>query len=361
MNIAMKRMIFNMAMLSLLIVSNVINSFAISPELTAPRIGDVFSVGKLKNSPDFSDSLLLCPNLTYAEVEKYHEYKVWPSAAYDTISNMTITFSSNVKELFQKGDTLHLLSTLSPGKVRTFVTYPRYGYISESRDIQILSHGETSDIGRFSTIGNYTTTLKKNLSIITLMGDTIENVECCNTNIEELLLQECQDTLIYKSIYRQWYAPGYRYPLLTHEYGKLLSLDNDTLDYVSNWYAMNIPQFENVVDDPINEAIRTQQREIRNNIQNKHYSKGSNSQNTITNESIFYDLDRDIISVSRNFTDGRFESYILCDIAGVVFKRGDIGSDGTTISTKFLNPGNYILYVATSDSPIIYKFNIPGK
>lgn len=235
---------------------------------------------------------------------------------------------------------------------------PIYGMpIASVTKDSIISHGKSNMIGKYKTCGVWTTTRIGGLTAITIEADTLRDVECVQTNIEETLIYT-PDTTQYKGVVRQWYAPGYRYPIVSHEGGILFSLAGDTLDTVSNWHV-TVPSQQRayIEDDPANEQIRERYEKMKlesrfNPNNNNLPSKGNNGQ-------IYYDSDRQSVIINPTFAmDEGDREYILCNIYGVVYYRGELNPEGVTISTKDCHPGAYFVYVSTSSEPIIYKFII---
>lgn len=332
---------------------------AINPVLTRPRTGDTLPVLNLKHEPVFTDSMLSCPAILNNEIHKQYEMKVWAPSASDSVSEYVITMGRDITALALKGDSLLQLSKTSPGYIRRYEQLPFWGYPTGAEGVQTInSSGRLSGIDPFRTTGTYHIALQKGLSMVTFDGDTLYNVECCVTEIDETVIYNEADTSLYKSTVRQWYAPGYRYPLLTHEDGVLFSTDTGTPGRVSRWYATECRSQEELIEnDPVNKDIRARQKEMKNIPPSQKQGKNPARNNSSDNQGfISFNPGNGSLTVAPSPFEFTYNSYILCDVSGIVYQSGDMPQEGLTLNTYGMHSGEYILYIATSDTPLIYKF-----
>lgn len=345
-------------LISLLVLIVSVSGRAMTPNQTSPRVGDELSLYKLKNSPTWSDTLQLSPNCSGLDFCDIGCMRIWPPSKSDSLSFCVISTWRETVNVMQSGDTLYQCNSITPGRTRIFDFMPEYG-IPHTLPMaeNIRSHGRTNNIGDFVTRGTWKTSAVRNLQVITTAGDTLADVQCVRSETVDTLIYADTDTSVYKGCVRQWYAPGYRYPLLTHEEGRLFSLAGDSLDHVCNWYATDAAeQRENLKDDYINELVRQsyKYRDAESNNDGKKHVKDNKGSGVV-----MHDPDRQVLTVSPvSGMDGYgYLAYVLCDISGVVYRSGDMPADGMTISTAGFAPGTYILSISTTSDPIIYKFN----
>lgn len=363
--LTMKIMMLKMSTKLLFFLSIVfsLKTLAISPELTYPRIGDKVTILKLQSGPAWADSLWMCPNLTNVSISIREPMRVWAPPRNDSIAYCLIAKGRESIRLAILSDTLYQLDRIVPGRSLFYMTMPAYGFINDDNlSLPIKASGITENIGKYTMEGTWSFSKAKSLSLVTFDGDSIDDIECITTDINEKLVYINNDSTMYQGVIKRWYAPGYRYPLLSHEKGVLLSMTGDTLDYVSSWYAIDPSEIiAEVENDYINELIRNRYAIARqyvnsNPSDNKEHSKHERSGNNIVS---YNAVDNKIVINPSSLSDSDDNrAYILCDIAGIVYAHGDIPSEGTIISTSGLNPGKYLLYISTNGEAIVYKFSI---
>lgn len=330
---------------------------AATPNLTAPRVGDRLSVHVLKNSPRWTDTLQLCPDCSALSVISTSHMRIWPPSQSDSVSYCVITTGSETVNIIREGDRFYQQNSITPGRTRIFDIMPEYNTASPVSGVSDMStHGRTNNIGNFRTRGAWSTSDLKGLMLITTERDTLTDVRCVRCEMSDTLIYTDTDTTLYRGCVRQWFAPGYRYPLLTHEEGRLFSMNGDTLDHVNNWYATDLTeQQDNIKEDYINEAIRQSIRH-RNPVKEavgQRYTDVNGNDGVVS-----YDHSSQIITIkpSNPLYGYRYSAYVLCDISGVVHSCGDLPAEGTRISVSGYLPGTYIVFISTTNQPIIYKF-----
>ncbi len=331
---------------------------AIAPDLTLPRVGDNIAVFRLTHKPAFLDSLSLNPDLSDIELERFGDLKIWPPSAADSVSTHIMTLGRDVFALVQSEDTIRQISKTSPGYFRSYDYAPVYGYTNMTKICEFCSQGHWDNIGSFKTSGRQSASLIKDLTFISADGDTLPNIECCQYNIIENFVFDQEYQAVFKSVIRKWYAPGYRYPLLIHEDGVMLSEYADTLDAVSTWYMTDPKmQVESIENDPVNTAIRQQQILARRHFSH-HGISMDDSNGSFGSNGIKYNQEINILSVSPCLENAVYQSFLLCDITGIVYRSGDMPAEGISIDTSNLRPGEYLFYVSTTALPLVYKFKV---
>ncbi len=335
---------------------------AISPKLTHPRIGDKLTILKLYGQPQWIDSLSQSPDLSNVSISDSEQMKVWSPSKADSISYCVITRGREVANLIKRGDTVYQLNRILPGRTKFYDTKPVYGmpYLPVSNKT-IKTHGTTNNIGTYQTFGNWSTSKIPGLMVIGFDGDTIRDVECVQTDISETLIYSERDTTLYSGRVQQWYAPGYRYPLLEHETGTLFSVEGDSLDHVYNWYAIDTSEQREILsDDDVNRLIRDRYENANSWAESNSGGGNTNMTFNNTNAEIYFDEknNRIIINPSFALSDKENRAYLICDISGVVYAFGEITSEGLILSTEGYNSGTYLLHLSTSGEAVIYKFKI---
>ncbi len=332
----------------------------ISPELTRPRIGDKLNVYKLSNEPRWIDTLSLCPDLSRTEYCRTEQMKIWSPAKTDSVSYCLVAKGRETSQLILRHDTLYQYNQLTPGRTKIYSPMPAYGKAGNAMTQDtIKSTGTTDGVGNYETSGIWTTRTIKGLSAITFDNDTLINVECVETAVDEILTYIHADTTIYRGKVCRWYAPGYRYPILEHESGILYSLAGDSIDNISSWYATDISeQRENIKDDTINQLIREQTEQLKQRHKSDSDNHKSNSKNN-NNSVVYFDNSNNqlVINTPFNLSPENKTYYVICNISGIVYAHGDISPGGTIISTTGFTSGTYLTYIYDGEESIVYKFN----
>lgn len=342
---------------------------AISPELTIPRIGDTFQVAKLHNAPAFVDSARMNPNLVDASVDSYMKFAVWEPSPLDSVATAVMVIGKDITSLKLAGDTLWQISKHSPGISRYYDTLPTFNIPREGMVSQhVKSHGNRDNIGDYSTSGSQTSTLIKDLLLITENGDTLNNVECSlQVTTDTLMFDGAKSTYFSKSTLKKWFAPGYRYPLLFHEQASILSTDYELIDSVSTWYVISDRlQEHELAPDPENEELRNQLLLSRNSGKNP-LSKKKNSYSYGPEHEFDYNPENKTITVALpDYNDEEFNfSYEIWSISGVEYysrsmtnARRSMPKNGFTVDLKKLPPGQYVIKICRYSQEYTYKFLI---
>ena len=279
---------------------------------------------------------------------------------------MVITGDRTTEYIRMAGDSLFIISRSKPGLKREFVSEPVYGYPLSDRDSRtVSSRGKTDAIGEFLTSGNHDTEIIKGLFAVTMYEDTLFDVECVKRTINETLIYNDTDTMIYQECSKTWFAPGYRYPFLWNEEGQLTDLEGNLIDEVSNWYMIDFAeQEEKLPDDPVNELIRNRYASRSGGYDYPSQGGDKHSDGTAPLDKhgpVYYDPDAGTVVITPLFNDNSFKAYILCDIAGRVYSFGELGCESIRVSTAGYQPGTYLVHISTEADPVIYKFIISPR
>lgn len=330
-----------------------LNSFSVQTisglnvDLNSPRIGDNLMVLVLDNVQDNK-----MVDLSSATLANKSYFSVFPPAKEDTLTTMVILSDKNNINLLSKNQNLYILNTYQPGEKRVFHSMTPYLFPVNDSENKIDSSGTLSGIGHFESHGHKIFENDSALKLITLDNDTVYNVECLTSYTDELLIYENSDSVLHKSIIKQWFIPGYRYPALKYTSDYLITLDGDTVDYVNRWEAIDLKhQEETIKDDTVNEMIRNALNEtnIFNNFVNNYDAESKSP--TIRKNNIEWSTDNETISVLHSLNDAdTVVEYILCDVSGRVFAHGSIlTSDGFTLSLHTYPPGVYVFSLKNQD------------
>lgn len=341
-------------------------TFGISPILTSPRIGDSMTELRLKAEPRWTDTAQYCPDLRNTTIDNRMAMAIWQPSKNDSVTDILITRGRYIVNLVQDADTLKWHSLLSPGRKRIFDTNPVYGVpFKSSLNEDVSTHGSIDNVTNFSTKGHWRTTKIDNLSLITFSGDTLVDVVCIQVDVIEEIIHdgyEEPDTTEYRGCIRTWYAPGYRYPILTNEKGALYD-PGWVHDRVDTWTAIDPDeQSDNIKDDFVNELIRNR---YKNGGEPKNDTKlpGNfhNVENLPANSLVYYDKNNNFVVINPSMRGDSPQSFILCDISGIVYDHGDVPASGLQIPTDDLLPGTYLVHISGAEEPIIYKFRIENQ
>lgn len=336
-------------------------AYAYSHLLNFPRIGDKMDISILSDKTVKTDSLLTTVDISGADVVSYERYIVWGPAPDDTISAMMVMVDREQKYLTEKNKNLYCHSVIKPGYVRYYKEeLPCCIERTDENSFIVISEGRIDGVSEYSTHGEFNYSISEGFTLILPQSDSLRNVERINQRVTEKMLFG-DSVVIHHSNNSEWYVPGYRYPVLSHQQDVMLTESNDTIDTNSRWvYIEPLTQADEIKNDLINESIRS---EINNS---KHKSpsmpvKNKIGANDITPPNIRWNSDRTIITVSgRSLTNEQSGEIILCDIQGRVYFLDYFTGDNAdiNINVSTLNKGTYILYVGNDSEPVTYRFTI---
>lgn len=338
----------------------IVSVSAVSPELNAPRVGDTLKIIRLAEQPATTDSTGLILDLSRTDFRGTFDFTCWQPSRLDSLSDMLIVSDREIYRLVTKDKHQYILDRSTPGITRHFESDVPYALFPDSlKNVAAESRGRMDGVGIYRSEGDASQKTVSGLSVILAGGDTIRNVECMVTDTRELVEVTELDTTYHINRICRWYAPGYRYPIVTGEKTISLTLDGDTVDIVSNWTAcLPAGQEEQIDDDPVNEMIRASIAE--NDKPHTNPIPSSNKGHTPGREVCSFDRDRQEITINRTFSSPGVNEYIIGDFAGHVYAHGELSSSTPTavVSTVGYLPGGYFIHLTTDSEPVVYKFFI---
>lgn len=351
----MRRKIIRMNIITIVIIAIILhhNVYGLSPELNYPRIGDELTLFELKNVPSFEKDKPqtdLSKAVTFAK----NRFKVYEPAREDSLSSMIIVQGKRTSLLAYKGSLLFEKGYYQPGEKRMYEGGIIYeAYVPDSLTIQtVCSDGNISGTGSFSSAGRKTIMRDSHRSIITMEGDTLNNLEYSEAELDEIFIYAATDTVKHHGVQSRWYAAGYRYPILTYTDSYIITLENDTVDRIVRWEAAPpAQQEEKIKDDPLNELIRN----IRD-VQDRTPGNGTTKNTTYPDNSprqtgnFEWNPSTGEITLSMGISRDVLSEYVLCDIHGRVFSAGRLdNADNFSISLANYPPGVYVFGYNTND------------
>lgn len=329
-------------------------AYGLSPTCNAPRPGDRITKFVVENvmttpadTPDYVD-------LSESRTVGRSTFAVYNPAQEDTLSAMMITDAGRTTRLIRSDHQLYEYSYYQPGETRRYTAQVPYGVCADSMMHHAAgSEGALASIGDFVTEGNRRMTLDGNHTLITMTADTIRSAECLSVFTDEHFHYAGGDTVRHVGVLRQWYAPGYRYPVAEYSDDIMITLDGDTIDQVNRWRATDLhQQQENVKDDPTNELIReyVYHPEYRPDYTVRH--EPGSGDGTSGNGSITWNPESETVTFAPDYDgDTATSEYVVCNDAGVVFATGTVGrTTGLIISLRGYSDGTYIIALKTGDS-----------
>lgn len=353
----MKGTIFTLATIFLTSVS----ASAYSHLLNFPRIGDKMDISVLSGKSVKTDTLSTTVDLTVSTIETNERYSVWAAAPGDTLTAMMVMAGREQKYLTAKGYNLFCRSVIRPGYVRYFKNELPYAINNHSACLfRVTSQGRADGISEYTSDGQSEYKYRGGCTIILPEADTICNVERITHSIIEKMMFGDSVVMHHCNI-SEWYAPGYRYPVISHQSDIMLTVDKDTIDTNSRWtYIAPATQEDVITDDPINENIRAEINALRNENAAEQPRRNHDKAETMPSN-IRWNSDRTTITVSRpTITGEQYGQVILCDVQGRVFHASHFTNDSNDIqiNVSSLNNGTFILYIGTDSEPITYRFII---
>lgn len=358
----MKTLQLNRIIISIFALLSTIFTWGMNNDLIMPRVGDKYTAMKLSHTPNWCDSTATSPDLRNIAFSQSKTVSMWAPSSCDSVSSLLIIKGNETEYIMHQEEAFFRLKRVRPGMSRQFDSCPLYIFSESCEDVRhVTSHGTTDDIGDFATVGEWRNMPPVSCLMITANSDTLYNVSCFRTDINEKLIYNKCDTSVFVGTSRFWYAPGYRYPLLSHESGIMYTIEGDTIDAVSEWYYISPEELvDNIVDDPINELIRTTNADSETYKNEPHYLLTKKSSSIGDNKRIRYDSQAKRFTITSSFDNDKCTAYIIVDISGIVYAGGTLSADRTTISTEGLRPGTYVLALSTTGDNIAYKFKLNG-
>ena len=335
------------------------NGWSISPLLCEPRAGDRMNAEVLVGHPVVNDTASIV-DLSRTSGHGSIELGVWAPLPGDTLSRFYITLGNELKKVRGSAGCFYVTHKNKPGYTRRFTTGKPIGMTCiEKTNAAFDSNGLIDGISDYYSTGHYNLAAKDCITMITRDGDTIRNVVCVRTAVCDTLHFSESEPSLHKGIYAEWYAPGYRYPVLYCSADSIFDVEYNLADAAEKWYCISPEtQEECIEDDRLNEEIRHAVAEEKNRPGPSQNSPAKTHGNTPP--FIKWNADKTEITVTQTFSDSAFTEIILCDIHGRLYysDKGDGTEKTHNISIAGFNPGVYLLYIGREPEPYVYQFTL---
>lgn len=337
--------------------ATVVCSYGISPLLCEPRIGDRLSAEQMAGRP-MIDNAAGIVNVSRMTVTGITELGIWNPVPSDTLSRLYVTSGSELKKIRGAAGDMYISHENRPGYIRRFPSGMPFGMVAENKvNATLVSDGRIDGITDYSSSGRYTLTLRDYI-IISHDDDTLKNAVCVKTSVCDTLHFSDAEPSMHKGVYSEWYAPGYRYPVLSCAIDSIFDMERNLSDASEKWQRIiREMQEESIKDDPLNEEIRKAIADEENR-QRTALPIQSDERCENTPPFLRWNADKTEIIVTETFSDEAFMEVILCDIHGRLYysSKGEGPDQIYHISTSGLIPGIYILYIGREEEPYVYQF-----
>lgn len=325
-----------------------------------PRAGDRLTFHRLKSAPAWTDSAQLSPDLSSAAVTGSALLQVFPPSPADTLSALCITFARVVMNAGEHDGKLCHISEYTPGDSRKYrIPYPLNFAMESGKVYPAVSDGLITEGDRYATSGIVTGNVTYGLAVTIEPEKTIRNVRCVESVAVDTFTFSRTEPFVHTGTVREWYAPGYRYPLLRMQHDAIATLSGEPVDSVSSWYMTDPDgQEESITDDPVNEAVRYA---IRESGRSRFIPGGTDPGDNGGDPGAVKVTDRGgSIAVSSPSGSGGITEILLCDISGKVYDYRSFpdGAPEVTVTKERLLPGLYLLHISSGTDTSVYKFNI---
>lgn len=258
----------------------ILMSFTLTRVQNLPRHGDSLQREELKSSSVTTDSLGNNVDLSKSVTIREWHIQYHLPAKKDTVSAMLVTTEG--KSVCHLVDTQYGLASLDDIKAGQQIHYstpfPEF-VLTRDTSAYFSGNGRKGSLSEIELKGKWTFSSKSGTSVITQDCDTLKNLLCTALYAEGNVFWTIGDSITdykYHSLRKQWYASGYRYPILELTEHSIYDKNSKTLDTDNRWtYFSPLSQEEQLKEDPDNEEIRE--------FQPIQYDKPSKSGNRETN------------------------------------------------------------------------------
>lgn len=332
---------------------------AISPKLCEPRTGDRVTVdildAKHHLAIDNADTVSL---VNIAPLRK-SVMQIWNPVPEDTIAKYYITLENELKKIAALNGQNRVIYQQRPGYSRRFSQGLPYGLFQQSvADEPYETRCHMDGVMDCHSRGNSSTCTFENICLITPEADTLKNVTLVRTVVTDSLYYP-DATHFHCGTYKSWYAPGYRYPILFATSDSIIDTDSGIIDSDHKLYAISPFSQENEIkDDPVNEEIRYT-RSNNNNTGEDYDRTGIKNRNGDTPSSVTWKGDKSLV-VTRIFDENEMTEIILCDVNGRIFYYHECNDSSSeyNIDLSGCPPGLYLLHIAGTSDPTVYRFRL---
>lgn len=331
---------------------------AVSPMLNNPRIGDNVQYNRAELIFHDSDTMALNPVVKKVSSDGILEMAVLSPEPEDSLNTYFTTFGDGAFEIKEDCNRLYITYCHKPGMSRYYSDCMPYGVgHSENSKGYVSSYGVFDNIGSYSTESQYCIEKYPDLLIVTADGDSINNVECVEYRDSGMIKTAPDSVFQTGACIREWYAPGYRYPLLIEEEENILNEEGYVISSKQSFWCN--PDSQNELNDFLNEEIRqlcNNSKKSENWFDYPSYKRRDDNAGTMPG-CIRWGEDRKSLIISNTFEDNHFTDALLCDIKGCVFGVYDLTlQEQTSIRLSDLPMGVYMLALQSPSRPVTYKF-----
>lgn len=329
--------------------------------LWQPRIGDAVRVDILDCNPEFTSSAKTI-NLVSASVTRTCEMKIWEPAPDDTTATFYRTFDNEFESIVNNDGNCVCLYRRTPGYMRRFPQGLPWGMPENIHACSpVSSIGHADNITDYHSRGTLKTTVSGGITFVGADGDTVANSECVEYYAVDTVYYSSTNINLHHGIERQFYGPGYRYPLLVCSNDTIFDSDGLVVDVSENYYSINPKvQEEDIEDDIVNEEIRRIVAEESLYPDNPGHDSHSFNEKNPFPSFITWNSGHNKLIVSNVLGMNGTAEILLCDIQGRVYHSGAVSasSDSYEMDLSICPPGYYLLYVGSDESPYLYRFRL---
>ena len=356
----MKRTIFAIYLIAAYSISLMAQNFEILKDTNCLRVGDRIHYDFVKaiipQSSNFSEDIWDFANSKYLGTEKEVFFIGNDSNHIKMIDKDAILeFSQDKNRLFLQCLQTPLLN-IDFGNSFEYLKFPFS--LNDSLICQIEGKGIYCSKNKMELSGTCYTKAMTRGKLILPSNDSLNNALLIQRNIvaninvsKDSLMSEMQEEpMKFKATFFEWYAMGYRYPILKAIEASINKGERKVLKQ-SFAYAANVESMNNLADEQ-NKEIRDRTQEVNSNSN----AKQGNISYKVTSDgkqvSVFYSLASD--------SQLRF---LICNTAGMMFKSVSLQQQaGSNYRQDFdcsgLPLGEYVLYLQVNDNSFAEKVNI---
>lgn len=331
---------------------------AVSPLLNSPRIGDKVTIYMpLDGTVICNDSTLLL-DLTKLNTKRERNMQIWHPVSTDTCSAFTVSLGEEISNIVGEPGMYKLNAILKPGITKYYNIPVRYGIWDDlSNNEEYRAHGIITSVGSYTQTGQIRQSVFSGLKVLLPDDTNLVDVECVETSDEGCIVYNNTDTCLYTGVHRQWFTPGYRYPVASQHNVTLISLEGNVIDQKTEWRIImpDVQEYE-IRDDILNENLRAliKEHEQRSGYDLKPLAFDRN----VSTSAIHIAEDNSQLNISRNPNDPTYQKMILFDLLGNVYLANKLTACDLqkTVDIRTLSPGVYMLCIISDIEPLTFKF-----
>lgn len=337
-------------------LSLVEQTMAVTPLLNSPRPGDKVVYHQLEDEPEWIEPM--SADLSKLKIRSSETMQVCDGLKNDSVTNICIIKGREIKT-FETTDGVFLLrSDYRPGFSRVYPSGVALALDSiNDRNTSIHSLGLIENMDEYISDGAMISKLCPGQKVI-INNDTLNNVEYIESVTDEVLSFRRNEDMRHKRISRYWFAPGYRYPILSNYTDSLFSLADEVIDKISVWeYSVPEEQEETVGEDPMNEYIRN---ELLSNSMNNNNDSMEQEENCDPGDNEYYPatVNGGVLKINSPFGSGGITSVLISDLTGRIYLSEHYKQSVPQIEADIsaYPTGVYMIVVGAGDESIICKF-----